>query len=237
MYTTKLFNEKVAPSYLGIGDPYAKAQPADGRTKGKQFMTNPSKLGQLQGYFAPFQYATDSYQDSNKYIVTQPRDARKLGFGTHDANRRDEFTLDIRAKQYREAIHAWDKNEMSRPMRAQTAPVSQSAKRPQSDSLDEFSGKYFQANIPKLQYDIGRSKTGLTPACSKCKHDTFYCIHRLSLMSGDSVRRPDTRTTYSEEFNAARIDSLPPQHYEATVKKSVVRDITDKNPFHARRSI
>lgn len=201
-------------------------------------MTNPSKVGQLQGYFAPFQYATDSYQDSNKYIVTQPRDARKLGFGTHDANRRDEFTLDIRAKQYREAIHSWDKNEMGRQPRAQTAPVSQSSKRSANkDSLDEFSGKYFQANIPKLQYEIGRSKTGVTPACTKCKHDTFYCIHRLSLMSGESLRRPDSRTNYSEEFNATRIDSLPSQRYEATVTKSVVKDIADKNPFHSRRQI
>ena len=104
MYTTKAFNPKVAESYLNIGDPYSKQHTSDPRTHGKQFLTNPSRTGQLAGYFSPFSYATDSYQDSNKYIVTQPRDARKLGFGTHDANRRDEFTLDIRAKQYRQLM-------------------------------------------------------------------------------------------------------------------------------------
>jgi len=231
-----MFNGKVAESYLNIGDPYVKTQAQEGRIKGKQFMTNPSKVGQLQGYFAPFQYATDTYQDSNKYIVTQPRDARKLGFGTHDANRRDEFTLDIRAKQYREAIHSWNTSESRQP-RAQTAPVSQSSKTQHKDSLDEFSGKYFQANIPKLQYEIGRAKTGVTPACSKCKHDTFYCTHRLGLMSGECLRRADDRTVYAQEFNPARIDSLPSQRFESTVAKSVVRDIADKNPFHTRRQI
>ena len=104
MYSTKVFNAKVAESYLNIGDPYDKQHQVDGRRKGKQFLTVPPKTGQLHGYFTPLAYTADMYQDSNGYRISQPRANRKLGFGSFDAHRRDEFTLAVRAQQYREHL-------------------------------------------------------------------------------------------------------------------------------------
>jgi len=205
MYTTKVFNPKVAESYLNIGDPYSKQSTADPRLKGKQFLTNPSHTGQLAGYFSPFSYATDTYQDSNKYIVTQPRDGRKLGFGTHDANRRDEFTLDIRAKQYRQLMQQ-EKNyerlyvQKRQQQRGHSAPSGSAKDKSSNDALDRLIANttYFQANIPPLQYDIGRTVAGSTPDCAKCERDTFYCPHRV----GVHGRRVDGRTHYNEQYGS-----------------------------------
>lgn len=38
------------------------------------------------------------------YTKNQPLDTRKLGFGSHNAKNRDEFTLHIRTEQYRELL-------------------------------------------------------------------------------------------------------------------------------------
>jgi hypothetical protein len=66
MYSTHRFNPKTpAPGegFLTIGDAYDKpAGKADPRLKGRQFQTNPPKVGQLDGYFAKFEYVVDSYQ-------------------------------------------------------------------------------------------------------------------------------------------------------------------------------
>ena len=40
------------------------------------------------------------------YTKNQPLDTRKLGFGSHNAKNRDEFTLHIRTEQYRELLKA-----------------------------------------------------------------------------------------------------------------------------------
>ena len=239
MYSTKVFNAKVAESYLNIGDPYSKQALADGRVKGRQFLTNPSRTGQLAGYFSPFSYATDSYQDSNAYIVTQPRDQRKLGFGTHDANRRDEFTLDIRAKQYRQLMvqeKNWEKDcirrREERAHSAPAGPVSDSATMASSDSLDRLaSGFHFQTAIPALQYDIGRSSAGVTPDCAKCERDTFYCPHRLQLSGPDSEcrRRQDERSHYSEQFGGDRKLSAIGQGHPTFSHRSSLRDFQDSN--------
>ena len=232
MYTTKVFNAKVAESYLNIGDPYSKQTTSDPRLKGKQFLTNPSHTGQLAGYFSPFQYATDSYQDSNKYIVTQPRDGRKLGFGTHDANRRDEFTLDIRAKQYRQLM-AQEKNyerlyvAKRSQQRTQSAPASA-----KGDALDSLiaSTAYFQTSIPALQYDIGRTVAGSTPDCAKCERDTFYCPHRV----GVNGRRVDGRTHYNEQFGGCGGGGVELRALDAAMAgqhthKSLLKDFHDNN--------
>jgi len=238
MYTTKVFNPKVAESYLNIGDPYSKQMTSDPRLKGKQFLTNPSHTGQLAGYFSPFQYATDYYQDSNKYIVTQPRDGRKLGFGTHDANRRDEFTLDIRAKQYRQLMQQ-EKNyerlyvaKRAQQPRTHSAPASAKP----GDALDSLiaatGAPYFQTSIPALQYDIGRTSAGSTPDCAKCERDTFYCPHRV----GVHGRRVDGRTHYNEQFGSSgagkggdELRTLDAAMAGQYTHKSLLKDFHDNN--------
>ena len=236
MYTTKVFNAKVAESYLNIGDPYSKQSLSDPRLKGKQFLTNPSHTGQLAGYFSPFAYATDSYQDSNKYIVTQPREGRKLGFGTHDANRRDEFTLDIRAKQYRQLMQQEKNYERlyvnKRQQRTQSAPNTAGGKKA-GDALDRLVADttYFQTSIPALQYDIGRTTAGSTPDCAKCERDTFYCPHRV----GVNGRRVDGRTHYNEQYGGVEgqsgdeLRTLDASMAGQYTHKSLLKDFHDNN--------
>lgn len=48
--------------------------------------------------------ASRRYIDRTRYLQTQPPDQRKKGFGSNDAHRRDEFTLDIETEKWRERI-------------------------------------------------------------------------------------------------------------------------------------
>lgn len=61
-----------------------------------------------EGYFGldgkSFTYQSEKYQEQRPYLQIQPPDKRKLGFGTHDASRRDEFSQTIRTEQYRETL-------------------------------------------------------------------------------------------------------------------------------------
>jgi hypothetical protein len=56
-----------------------------------------------EGYFGyggkSFVYSSDQYAENVPYTKLQPHDKRKLGFGTHDAHKRDEFTQSIRTQQ------------------------------------------------------------------------------------------------------------------------------------------
>ena len=52
-----------------------------------------------------FVYMPDKYATQVPYQTTQPHDKRKLGFGTHDAHKRDEFTA-VRGERRRRAARA-----------------------------------------------------------------------------------------------------------------------------------
>jgi len=98
--------------YTSIGDPYTKdKKAASSRFGGKQFMTNPGILTKgAIGYFSQLgvnkPYASEPYKETMPYFRTQPPDKRKLGFGSHDASKRDEFMTGIRTEQYREQLKA-----------------------------------------------------------------------------------------------------------------------------------
>jgi len=104
MYSTRRVNPRTAEGFLSIGDAYEKPSHTSARFRGRQFQTIPPKTGQLEGYFGEFKYSTDNYQDTNGYRVIQPRDRRRLGFGSLDAHKRDEFTLHVRAQQWKELL-------------------------------------------------------------------------------------------------------------------------------------
>ena len=54
---------------------------------------------------SPPRYAPDPYADKFGYLKSEPLDQRKLGFGSHDASKRSEFTLTVRTEQYVTAEH------------------------------------------------------------------------------------------------------------------------------------
>jgi hypothetical protein len=211
MYTTREFCPKNAKSYLSKGDPYYRKKPVNQRYKGKQFQTNPAKQGQVGAYFTEYKHANESYQDNKRYLQMEPREKRKLGFGSYDARRRDEFTLDVRARQWKEKL----KGEKIYAK----AALEGSSSLPSLDFGDigygedrerTYRAKYsnnprmFQTQVPWNLYDIGREASdgsGVTPICNKCSRETFYCRHRVG-NGALTARRPGTANTSNTNYGA-----------------------------------
>lgn len=207
MYTSKQVCFKNSADFLALNDPFTKPKNIDKRYKGAQFQTRPLLKGQTVGTFNIFEYASDPYQDNSKYIITQPPDSRKEGFGSKDANRRDEFSSDVRARQWREKL----KQEN---IYAQTALRSQSVEPRMSEAQilrkrqREYQQKYtlnpgmFQTQVPWNLYDIGKGpegSAGTTPICNKCPREKFYCPHRIG--RGEvTLRRPGTAPTSAKAY-------------------------------------
>lgn len=242
MYSTRVFHPKVAESYLSIGDPYEKIGGTRTVYKGKQFQTNPAKQGQQGGYFGEFKYNAVAYADTNSYRITQPKDKRKTGFGTGDANRRDEFTLDIRAQQYKELLT----KELQ--FQAKKAAEEKESGNGTGDSLDEFKASnsarfsasstgrgepvagMFQTQVPNHLFDIGR--TAITPICNKCSRETFYCPHRVNSQGSDTLRRlGPLKTSAMEVGSEIHKHNMKPPHG----KRSQLKDFFDNNHLSVTR--
>ncbi|KAF1773895.1 hypothetical protein JG688_00001140 [Phytophthora aleatoria] len=172
MYSTKVLNKNIAQSYLTIGDPYRDPhliESKNSRHKGKQILTVPAKnTCNGSGYFEKKSYASDPLQDNTAYLKSQPMDARKSGFGSKDASRRDEFMSHIRTEQYRETLHTemkiLDKQKQNDPPGLFDA----------LDSLNQ--SHHFPEGLQETKhlYDIGRSQT--TEFNQKSHRDTFYTM-------------------------------------------------------------
>lgn len=232
MYTTHRFNAKAPAAgegFLTINDAYDKPKNTDPRVKGRQFQTNPPKVGQQEGYFAKFEYVVDTFQDNNGYRITQPRASRKLGFGSYDANRRDEFTLDIRAQQYRELL---DKERFfegvylgqNAQRTGQDPNQAAAAAASSSQQLPADHPSMFQTQVPTMLYDIGK-EGGTTPICNKCSRETFYCRHRVAQSSADTLRRMGPHKTAAAMVGAEIVGAEKPTFG----RKSHIKDFYDSN--------
>jgi hypothetical protein len=93
-----------------LGDPYVKAKrEKNARFNGKQLgvkqasrpagLTNGTVLP--NSLFGKIDYKSDPYVPQVMYTKSQPMEKRKLGFGSHDAHKTDEFTNSIRTEVYR----------------------------------------------------------------------------------------------------------------------------------------
>jgi len=201
MYQTHRYQGKNSKDYIGIGDPYSKKAKINPSYKGRQFQTNPPYKGQTRGYFAPVKYSGNPYQTTKRYLASQPRDKRNLGFGSKDAHKRDEFTADIRARQYREKLKTEASFAKANMMqnRPQTAPELMDGETLEDMRQREYQDKYEdgppQTQVPFSLYDIGRTQN--TEFNPKSHKDTFYHIHTAA-RSG--ARRPGPSTTSYETY-------------------------------------
>lgn len=95
--------------FRAVGEPYdSKKKEKNPRWNGKQMITNPapknaSDSRQL-GYFSKLVYQHEEYFQQIPYTKTQPPDQRKLGFGSKDAFKTDEFTNTIATEVYRDTL-------------------------------------------------------------------------------------------------------------------------------------
>lgn len=183
----------------------------DPRYKGRQFQTRPLLKGQVVGSFDKFTYSTDNYQDRTMYLNSQPLADRKTGFGSHDARRRDEFSSDIRARQWREKLEGEKIYAQSALKAAGMTTGNQGPPPTEAQMLakrqKDFTDKYaynpglFQTQVPWNLYDIGRNEegAGITPICNKCPRERFYCPHRVG--RGEvTLRRPGTAPTSAKAY-------------------------------------
>lgn len=203
LYRTHEAIPKNTKNYVSVGDPYYKKPTVNSRHKSKQFLTEPAKLGQTAGYFKKIEYTSAPYFEGDKYTVTEPRANRKMGFGSFEARRRDEFSLDIKARMYKERV------------KGETVYVDQVLQDATGLLGEEKTGEYvpspdeahlFQTQTPSFLYDVG--KTAETPVCMKCNRDKFYCPHRAQVTQTDSARRPGeipSQNTAYGDFNGEQV--------------------------------
>lgn len=216
VFTTKRYSEKNSRDYIGIGDSYGKKIPKIASTIGAQFQTNPPKRGQSTGYFNNATYTTGNiYHNTKTYRNNQPLQDRKLGFGSHDARRRDEFSLEIRSRQWKEKLKT-ESNfakaqvaNMTPPADSQPLAGETHAQMKQRKYREKYQDQpeLFQTQVTNYLYDIGRSST--TPFNNKSQVDTFYDLKRVAQMG---VRRPGTNPTSYETYGNFEVKARKPQY-------------------------
>jgi len=211
MYTTKRYHNVADTGFIGVGTPYLQRKvnstldptyvPA--RYVGKQFACE-----KTDGIFTKHEYKPDPYNDRTRYLESQPLDSRKLGFGSHDAWKRTEFTNTPRARQHAEVLrretqwmNKWmhkDGTRMPSSRPATTASQHRERRlngigiqrRPHTQGCGRRGGRsggagflppLFQEDVSRHLYDIGRTNAGTTAHCYKCPRDTFFCKHRVGV--------------------------------------------------------
>lgn len=176
MYSTRLMHKNAVDNnaYITVGDPFKNpngnpfraGKPGEKNVPVKTAMVAHNADG--NGNFLKLTYMPSGFLEATRYLQTQPLANRKLGFGSKDAFKTDEFSNAIRTSQYREGI----KKEMvlakERGQGEKTqALLDEHAKRPKAPA---FAGKNYAEKVS--QFDIGRDR--VTPFDSKSSKDTYY---------------------------------------------------------------
>jgi hypothetical protein len=158
------------------------------------------------GHFGKLHYAGGGYLEATRYINAQPLDARKKGFGSHDAKRRDEFSNANRTEQFRATIAkesqatAKSSEQLQKTLavlmeqRAHQAELNGSGNQsPNSTGTSTISGTAdfsYSSLVP--QYDIGRAR--VTPFDPKSIKDTYYRF------STDRAKRTGDHKSTSNDY-------------------------------------
>lgn len=169
------------------------------RYKGKQILTTVPKKG-LAGYFSQQKHAKEPYNDSAGYLKQQPLGKRKLGFGTHDAKRRDEYCKHFQTEMYREqlkvrALYTWMQSMFLSILRVGMHSTA-------GYDSDCRSSRNSRSNVAPR--DVGRCRTARTAFSRflyQCKHPAVVAVLILCLLCLDAVhdsnnqlRRPKQNT-------------------------------------------
>ena len=125
----------------------------------------------LFGRSFPWLSDGDKYADKMMYLKTQPRDQRKKGFGSSDADKRGEFMSDIRTQQWRWTLGR--EADIRKYHATANDPKYEKPKGPpitQCLPLGETVPAY---HTPQFLYDIGKG-THVTPFSQKQGRDSWY---------------------------------------------------------------
>lgn len=124
--------------------------------------TNPARVGV---YFGKLEYHPEKYNDTLLYLNSQPLNKRKLGFGTHDASKKDEFTLTLATERYRE--HMKIESDIDIKQCEKTGELPE----------DPYKITYKLQEHPKDDYLYDYGKEKVTKECYKCHREMNYCKH------------------------------------------------------------
>lgn len=190
-----------------------------GRWKEKQFITQACPANEDNGYFIKLRYQSEPYVElAEPYAKTQPMDKRKLGFGTHDANKRGEFTSTRATERYRDLLRMEaqlmdknrDKGQEKRLVEKWDKQVRQGPKDTEGNPLKEA----------KHLYDIGR--TLVTPYNPYGLKDTYYTLPKHANIDPknkgkDPIRRMGPYKTMSQDIGemAWGYEYKKPEHGQA----------------------
>jgi len=232
MYADKFIHKNVqceAGRYITIGDKYVdKAVVLPARWKSKQFAAPQYPQNAGEGYFGyagkPFLYMPDAYTEQLPYNKTQPPEKRKLGFGTHDAFKADEFTQRIRTEQYRDLL----KRE-KRLMAAQDGDTRAAYKALAKAKEAEDAARPFVHAKKEIEflYDVGRNiHTEHNP---RVHRDRFYTMDEASRHQG--TRRMGPYRTMAMDIGEGHwaVKLQPPQHGQNHVMDNTFYDRSHLN--------
>jgi hypothetical protein len=184
------------------------------------------------GNFSKIVYEGGGYKEMNKYITTQPLDARKNGFGSKDASKRDEFSNNTATEQYRESIRK--ENELLNQNKDKIqARLTQLLATRAMNTMNEtnpngtLGGSTFDYSSRVKQFDIGRAR--ITPFDPKSIKDTYYTF---------SDDRPKRYGSYTKPVSTDMGASAWDVHYQppAFGGKSLVKNFFDKSHLGATYS-
>jgi len=204
--TDKLkLNDKGEGCYIDVKDEYVKAVKKPDRIVGKQFQTNPPIVGQTGKYFTKYTYTPENYMEVRKYGATQPRESRKISFGSLDFSKRDEFLITLREGQWRELVdkeHYFVDKAILEKGDEKTNDAQSSSSLPNGlPPVEKPHLPHFQSAAPSHLYDIGNTEEGSTPMCIKCPRDTFFCPHRLLATNQEvTAQRPRKERLVSMDY-------------------------------------
>eukprot|EP01033_Poteriospumella_lacustris_P007313 gene7313-5260_t len=257
MYSTKLMHKNMMSdnAYLHKGDLYrdpvpnpfrqgTKTKKGDGEDekKEKPFMTALVARNAENGNFGKLRYVPphakkttlepgerEDLPDTIKYITTQPLDQRKNGFGTKDANKRDEFCNDIRTEQYRETLRKEKllNAESSEVLQMKLTKMMESRETMRasmrSGALDDMGATNRYAGKVH-QYDIGRTRvTDFDPRSTK---DAYY---RFDSTHGRFIGEGSKPVSYDIGDSAWSVQYKPPVYGG----RSEVKNFYDKSHLGA----
>jgi len=174
------------------------------RWKDKQMMVPGKPTNAGAGYFGlmgrAFDYMPDKYVEQLPYGKREPYATRKLGFGTHDASKRDEFCQRIRTEQYRDLLKR-EKRLLGKGVGSANLEARLQAGRDRL-AADKIRQKELRQAVgldaPKFLYDVGRSRE--TKFDPKMHRDKFYNTHTAHKRE---MRRGGYRTASQDIGNGA----------------------------------
>jgi len=178
IYSTKFIHKNIETEkgrYITIGDPYHdQREKLPARWREKQFSVPQIPMNAGEGYFGyggkSFIHNPEPYRTEVPYHKIEPPDKRKLGFGSHDASKRDEFTQAIRTEQYRETLH----KEQDIINRSQAKTIETQKKAIEAWKAREKTSFPHGKKEIKFLYDVGRNIH--TESDPKNHRDQFYTM-------------------------------------------------------------